>query len=151
MSGLHIDFSITQRTGLLKGFFTSTGIKEILEGNEYCTVDVVFSFLAGFLDRSLGCSDKPFLTPIHTLCSKNVNLLHFGTCGLNAPDQLDSSLQEMIVDLKWKANELFWNLEDVILFSRNSHILDHTVQGVARYLDNSFFDVSALGHINSIV
>lgn len=68
----------------LDRFFTSTGIKAMLDGNDYCAVDTAFPILAAFLDGSLAYSDKPVLTPIHRLNSDIENVLLFGTCKLNA-------------------------------------------------------------------
>lgn len=127
------DFSTSQRTGLLNGFFAFTGIKGTRERKCYCAVDAVVPFLTEFLDRSPGCSDKPVLTPINTLYLDIVNLLLFGSRELNWHHQCVLTLQQMIVALKCKEFSLYGDVEDVNLFTQKFHLLDHFAEDVVRY------------------
>lgn len=70
-------------------------MKKMIEGEDFCAEEMVFPFQTAFLDRSMGCSDKPLSTLIPTLNSDIVNFLLFGTWELNAPDQHVLSLPEM--------------------------------------------------------
>lgn len=151
MSALHNDFSINQKTGLLNGFLTSTGIKGMLGGKDYCDGDTIFSFLMSILDRSLVCSYTPVLTLIHTLCSDTFNLLLFGTCESNAHEELVPSLQEMDDVLNRKSNEVFGDLEDIHFSTQKFHMLDRVVEGVVRYRDISLVDVLAFERFNFMV
>lgn len=96
MLGLHDDFSRDQNTDLLVAFFTPTGIKMMLEENDYCAVDADIQFPAAFIDRFMGCLDSAFLTPICTLYSDIVNALVFKTYLLNANYKLIFVVQEVI-------------------------------------------------------
>lgn len=104
--GPTLNFRIVRKLGFLSGFFTSTGIKEMLERKDDCAVDAFFPFLAAFLDTSLRSSSKPVLSPLPALYFDIVIFLYIGTGVLNALDQLVSSLQEMDDILKKKEKEI---------------------------------------------
>lgn len=44
----------------------------MLEGEEYCNVDIVFPFVARFIDEGTGFSEEAPKTPVHSSCSKLV-------------------------------------------------------------------------------
>lgn len=67
MIEIHIAFLVSQETGFLNQFFTSTSIKKMLEGKNYWVVDKVFPFLFTILARFLGYSGNPFLISVQKL------------------------------------------------------------------------------------
>lgn len=129
ISGLHIDFSASQKIGLSNGFLTSTAIEEMLEWKECYAVDAIISFRAAIFDRSLRRLDMPVLSPTHFIL-KIVNFSLFGAFALIAYDQLVLSLQVMIDDWKRKANELFWDPKDINLFNQKFYFLDNVFEDV---------------------
>lgn len=53
LSDLQSTFS-SQTSSRLNGFFTSTGLKAMLEEKDYDAIDAVFTFAAAFIDRGTG-------------------------------------------------------------------------------------------------
>lgn len=51
MSDLEIDKSSAQKLGPLNGFFISSGVKDMLDSNDYTGVDMIFPLIAAFIDR----------------------------------------------------------------------------------------------------
>lgn len=49
----------------------------MLDGKDYSNIDMVFPFIAAFLDRVLQNSESPCLTEINTLYSDTVNQLMY--------------------------------------------------------------------------
>lgn len=151
MSGFRSDFSSDQENNFLNGFFTSTGIKKIPGGKDYCAVSAVFSFQAAFIDRSMGYSKSSVLTTIRTRYSEIVNALLFEACSLNAHGKLILSVLEKVEVLKRDSKHLFGDLEDLNFFSQKFYILDRAVVYVARYGDLNFVDASAFEHLTFVV
>lgn len=50
MSELQIDFPLVQNSGWLDRFFTSAGVKCMLEEKNYSAADILFSLIAAVID-----------------------------------------------------------------------------------------------------
>lgn len=66
------NFSTAQYSLHLNDFFTTMDMEGMLEVNDYSAVHLL-SFIAVFLDRVIGWTNKPVLTAIHSLYSEGVN------------------------------------------------------------------------------
>jgi len=66
-SGLHVDFSKTEKTSQLNGLFLREGVRGMLEGKNFRAVDMVFPFVLSFIDRILGFQGTADLTSVHTM------------------------------------------------------------------------------------
>lgn len=95
----------------MKGVFTTTGVKGMLDRKDYAVACTVLPLIAAFLNREIGCGDSLAKVIGHMLCSDIVNqLLHI---------KLESKTQrigevvtnENIQQLKMLANNLFKELE----------------------------------------
>ena len=60
---LHVDFSKAKNSTRLDGLFVEDGVRCMLEGKDYKTVDMIFPFIAAFIDRACGeVSNGPVTT-----------------------------------------------------------------------------------------
>ena len=76
-TGLHVDFSKKEKTAQLNGFFLRDGVRGMLEGKNYRAIDLVFPFIAAFVDRALGFQDQPTLTTLNMMYTElMLTLLH---------------------------------------------------------------------------
>lgn len=73
--GLQVGFSSAQKASQLNGFFTSTGVKWILEGNDYAVIYTVFPFIAALLDHVIGCGHYLASATVHKLYTEIANQL----------------------------------------------------------------------------
>jgi len=145
---LRVDFSSSQTSGQLNGFFTSTGVKGMLEGKDYHAIDTVFPFVAGFLDKATGFHNVAHLTTVHTLYSDLINHLLFNENNQDWPHSRESDISTIIKVFKSTASNLFGTLEDLNLFTLKFHNLDHIAEDVARFGDLSLLDASPYEHFN---
>lgn len=149
--GLQVSFSTAQKSSQLNGFFTSTGVKGMLEGKDYAAVDTVFPFIAAFLDRAIGCADNPALTTVHTLYSDIVNQLLYTKPERKLHGNENVVTSETIRRLKMVAKNLFEDLEDFNLFTLKFHMLDHIAEDVSRFGALNFVDASPFEHFNYVI
>lgn len=63
-----VSYSSAQKSAQSYRVTISTGVKVMLEGNDYATVDTFFSFIATFLDREIGRGDNRTLTKVNAFC-----------------------------------------------------------------------------------
>lgn len=53
----------------MDSIFTKTGLKGMLEGNDYKALDSSFSLMATFIDRCTGNGERALLKRVHTIHS----------------------------------------------------------------------------------
>lgn len=68
-SKLPVYFSKKETSHQQNGLFISDGLQGMLEGKHYRFLDIVFLFVAAFLDRRIGMPETPMLTTVHILFS----------------------------------------------------------------------------------
>lgn len=88
------------------------------EEKDCWALDAVYSLLASFIDRPLGCLDCPVFTHIHTLYSDIVDALLFKNCSLNAHGKTVSSAKEIIDILQRERKQMLESQQDVSLFTQ---------------------------------
>lgn len=64
-----VDFSTVDTSSKLNRLFTGTGLSGMLEGKDYLTFDMVFSFIACFIERATGLFEQAPMTSLHTMYS----------------------------------------------------------------------------------
>lgn len=151
VSDLQVDFSSALKTGQLNGFFTSAGVKGMLEGKDYSSIDMVFPFIAALIDRANEYSVDPKPTTVYTMYSDLVNYLMFKSENSNSPNVEKYELKENIKNLKAVAKDLFGNLEDINPFTLKFHMLDHDAEDEKRFGTSTFLDASPYEHYNYVI
>lgn len=146
--GVRFDYSATPKSNNLNGLHISTGLKGMLEGKDYSNIDMVFPFIAAFLDRVLGYADNQQLTMIHSLYSDVVNMVMYNTPDWELQHENVNHLEQKVRMLKRSAKELFEHLEEVNLFTLKFHMLDHVSNDLYKFGILSFLDASAYEHFN---
>lgn len=62
LPGLHVSFADKEKIAEMNGLCTGDGLQEMLEGRDHYALDMVFSFVAIFSDKSVGFETKCDLT-----------------------------------------------------------------------------------------
>lgn len=75
ISGLHVDFSWYEASTALNGLLTNTELQVMLEKKDYRSVDMVFQFFAGCIDRLTSHDRVSLLTEKNATYSNFVNEL----------------------------------------------------------------------------
>lgn len=150
ISALHNDFSTSQNTGLLNGFFMASVSKVTIDGKDYCAVYAVLLFAAAFLDMYMGCFTNPVLTPAPSISFYILNLIPYKPFSLTLHGGGVSPVRLKIKHLNWTAKNVVGPLEDINLFSQKVHMLHHVIADVARYRDLNLVDAAPFEHFNSV-
>lgn len=151
VSGIYIEFSTSQKRGLLNDFFSAFALKRRLTGKDYCTAGAEFPLPAAFLETSIGCSTNPVITALHTVYFDNENLVLCEPCALTAHDSVLLSARPRIEDFNEKEKRAFGALENINLSPQKVHMREHVVKDVARHGDVSLPYASPFKHFNHAV
>lgn len=87
-------FSLAQKAGQLNGIFSSTGVKVLLVERNYSSINTVFLFKAGILDRATRYPYEAMFTIIYTINSNLVIYLIFKPCGVIGSMVFSYNLEE---------------------------------------------------------
>lgn len=68
--GTCIDFPEGKVTNRLDGIYTITGLRGMLEGKDYRSLETVFPFVAASINRSTKCETTPSMTIAYTCFSE---------------------------------------------------------------------------------
>lgn len=83
----------------MNGSFTDSGIREMFEQKDFSALNIVFLFIAAFIDREMENTKAPLQPPIHTLYPDVLScLLYCGIDYLNH-DQYFRNLGENISEM----------------------------------------------------
>ena len=151
VSNLHVDFSSSQKSAQLNGFFTNTGVKGMLEGKDYHQLDMVFPFVAAFIDRASRRTIEAPLTSVCTAYSDLLNTLMFTKQRGGFSKEDIRKLSDEVLSFKKKATDVLGNLDDINLFTLKFHLLDHLCNDLARFGDLSLLDASPFEHFNYVI
>lgn len=149
--GLHVDFSKKEKSSTLNGLFGNDGLRGMLEGKNYRSVDLVFPFLMGFLDRVLGFQETPTLTKMHTTYTDlMVHCLHDAqTTGWTAKSIL--TVAENITSMKKMIVSQYGPHSTTGLYTLKFHLLDHLPEDISRFGSLSMLDASPYEHFNTVI
>lgn len=151
LPGLHVDFAKTGKTTQLNGLFTADGLRGMLEGKDYYAVDMVFPFVAAFIDRSLGFEEKCELTRMNVLYIEIINKV--------LVDHRDRRWREgELLRLRGEIREFKSVVEGAFashcpsgLYTLKYHLLDHLVEDLERFGSISFMDAGPFEHFNVVI
>lgn len=149
--GLHVDFSKYGDSTQLNGLFTKDGLRGMLEGKDYRSVDMVFPFVAAFIYRCTGLEEDAPLTRINTTYSEIFNKLLNDGPEEGWSEQDIISLGDDITSCKTSVIKTFDDHCESCLHTLTVHLLDHLVEDVRRFRMLSFIDGSAYENFNVIV
>lgn len=77
-SNLYKGFSKKEEGQQLNRLFLSDGLRRMLGGKGYRSLDMVYPFVPGFLDICIGMSERPMLTTVYTLFSNFLVKVYVG-------------------------------------------------------------------------
>lgn len=77
--------------------FTTCGLREMLEGENYSNIDMAFPFTTAFLGRALQNSEIPCPITIHALYSDIVKILLYGSCGGEKGKSSTVNLKKIVI------------------------------------------------------
>lgn len=133
------------------GFFNSTGMKEMLKGKNYATVDTFFHFIAAFRDRAIGCGDSQALTTLPKVYWAIANWL------LNTKRKKGLQWTREVVTcenvwwLKILAKNPCEELADLKLFKLKFYMPDRFVEDVSRSGSFNSLEASSFEHFNCVI
>lgn len=127
----------------LNGFFTSTGVKDMQEENDFSTIDTRFPSLAAFIDRVAEHFASPVLSRVCTVYSDIVNHAQYGSTVLGGSSALGFSPIHRLRSLSRTAKQIFSALKDLNLLALRLHILHHVAKDLQRCGDFWSADASA--------
>lgn len=64
----------------LNGFSLNGRVRAMFDGSDYCAVDIVISFLCGFIDRVTGLTKRPKFNIVHAIYSSLISRVVSGNC-----------------------------------------------------------------------
>lgn len=147
--GLQVDFSKKEASVQLNGFFMKEGIKGMLEGKNYRSVDMVFPFISAFIDRVTGFENAADMTRVCTLYTEIMTsaLYDFPR---NPPDsEIISEFKKKVQYFKVLTIKTFQDFCVSGLFTLKFHLLDHMVEDMERFGSLQVLDASAFEHYNT--
>jgi len=148
-TGIHVDFSKKEKTAQLNGFFLRDGVRGMLEGKNFRSIDLVFPFIASFIDRALGFQGNPVITTVKTMHTEvMVTCLHdFPRKGVSEVDLQD--FEKKIYNFKKTVMQFYGKYCEKGLFTLKFHLLDHMVEDMRKFGTLSVLDASAYEHFNT--
>ena len=141
ITGLHVDFSKGEKGTNLNGLFTEDGIRGMLSAKDYHHVDMVFPFIAAFIDT---CCDEVETAPLTSICTQYSDLVAWvmkrGRIKHWTAAELES-LQNSISYFKQSMLSTLGPFHTTGLKTFKFHLLDHLPGDLQRY--------GALEHIDA--
>lgn len=123
--GFQVDFSSGEKGSGLNGMFRNDGLRGMLEAKDYRAVDMVFPFIAAFIDR---CCDEVSDAPITTICTSYGDItnqaLRHGSEEPWTKKEIDE-LEKRIDMFKVKCRETLGPFHPSELRTLKFHLLDH--------------------------
>jgi len=150
MSSLRVDFSSKNASITLNGLFMENGIRGMLEGKDYKTVDYVFPFIAAFIDRITQEQDGK-LSSIHILYSELLQHLFVEIDRYGLTEKKLSVLRNKVSTLKEKASSFFSKYVERGLYTLKFHLLDHLVDDIEKYSSLAYLDAGPYEHYNAVI
>ena len=148
--GVHVDYSKKESSVQLNGFFTHDGIKGMLEAKNYQNMDMIFPFIAAFIDRATGLEDTAMLTHVHATYSLLMNTLSGKQNGSFTDPEIEE-IDEMVKNFKRDVVTLFEPHCDSGLFTLKFHLLDHLCTDLRCFGTLAMLDAGPYEHFNHII
>lgn len=148
---LQFSLSFAQESSQLNGNFTSAGMSRVVEGKEYAVVYIIFTFIAAFMDRTIGCEDFPVITKVHKMYSDIVNQLLSKKLVGEVHRTKEVVTRENILGLVMLTKNLFEELEEFSLLKLGFNTLDHVVEDVSLINCIIFIYMSPFNTFNYVI
>ena len=151
MPGVKVDFSKHEGSSQLNGIFVQDGLRGMLEGKDYRTLDMFFPFIFGYVDSWLGYAEDAPLTKIHVMYTDLVNRLMSNNNGNGWSTGELQDLRSAVHLFKEHVWTLFGPHCDRGLNTLKFHLLDHLVDDLERFGTIHVLNASPYEHFNLIV
>lgn len=147
---LRIDFSSSHKGWRYNGFFSEDGIVGMLEARDHKSMDMVFPFIAAYIDRCYGEIEQCPTTRVSSLYSTILfTLARKGDrCGWT-PDDL-SLLRTHIHRFKHIFVDLFARYQPSGMGTLKFHLLDHLVDDIKRLGSISVMDAGPFEYSHTL-
>lgn len=149
--GLRVDFSKHEGSSQLNGIFVQDGLRGMLEGKDYRTLDCFFPFIFAYVDSWLGYSEEAPLTKIHVLYTDLVNRLMSDNYSNGWSDAELQDLRSTVLTFKKQVWSLFGPHCDRGLNTLKFHLLDHLVDDLQRFGTVRVLSASPYEHYNVVI
>lgn len=148
MPKLHIDFSKGGAQNGWDGILTGSGLRSILEGKNFQSLDKFFPFVAAFINRSTGHDSTTPMTMVHT-CYSDIICQMVGKVGKRVSSQEKlKRLGEKINKFKSLLLGMFKVHCASCLHTLQYRLLDHTVDDIQKFGTLSVLEWSPYEHYN---
>lgn len=120
---LRLNFSRIDMPSERNVLFTTYFLRAILKGKDYCTLDMVFPFVAAFIYCATGLVEQAPKTRLHTMCSDLLSTLTGYDSNGMAEDVRLGQLRRHIKDFKLLLKAILHQNCTTGLYSLNFHLL----------------------------
>ena len=148
MPGTRIDFSKKEASSQLNGFYTSTGLRGMLEGKDFKALDFVFPFIFAYVDTWLGYEDSAPLTKLHVSYTSLTNQIMSDNYGNGWSTSDLTTLRHDISAFKINVTSVFQPHCETGLSTLKYHLLDHLVTDLERFGSIRVLSASPFEHFN---
>lgn len=144
---LNKEFSASQKTGLLNGFFTSWLMKGMLGRKGYLVTNQVFPFRAELTNRVTGSSENAVLVSFHTTYSE---ILPLSSCESTTTKTQIETVKKMVKrrNCIGKTNLETWRK---IFFTLKFNTIHHVEEDVKRFEDLLCVYASPYEHFSFLI
>lgn len=147
--GFHVDFSTKEKSQQLNGLFLNNTIRGMLEGKDFKCLDMVFPFVAAYIDRVTGYQDNAPLTDICTSYTTLMQDLLYDNTSTGWSRDMIADITHRISLLKSKCVHTFEKHCEHGIHTLKFHLLDHVVEDLSKFGGLNILDASPYEHFNT--
>lgn len=151
MPGVKVDFSKHEGSSQLNGIFVQDGLRGMLEGKDYRTLDMSFPFIFGYVGTWLGYYEDASLTRVHVMYTDLVNRVMSDNNSNGWSTEDLEELRSTVLLFKKQVWALFGPHCDRGLNTLKFHLLDHLVDDLQRFGTIRVLSASPYEQFNLIV
>lgn len=133
----------------LNRFVSDDGRHGVLGGKDYQCNDMVFPFIAGYVERETAYEEEPKLTVTKTLYCDLVGDLGSDRRLRKINDEQIAWLRKMFQEFKTSLAVLFKDHCTSGIFKMNFHTLEHLCDDLSKVQNISFLDAASCEHFNT--
>lgn len=151
MNGKRVDFSRQEyRTGI-NGLFLKTGVRGMLEGKDWKNIDMVFPFVAAFVDKMSGCRKGGLLTKVNVQYTEILHDVYYNFPAEGVTESDIMLLKQKITSFQKGCIKLFGESCKTGLHTLKFHMLHHLAENVEKYIDVTLMEGSPYEHFNLLI
>lgn len=130
---MNVDFLQEDILNDLKVLYRSNGNRSMLKGKEFDQLDSVFTFVAAFVNGSMGEEHRYQMTHIRTKFSKLLHLLHHKKMHHVLALQYLNTILQCAQNIKELLKDTFNTDGETSLYLLKFHLLDHVVEDLDHF------------------